>query len=84
MIAQQGQPRLSEDERGLLTLLAAGLTDDAAALHLEWSRRTVERKLHSTMAKLGARSRLDLGYRLARARLLDDAEVQSLRKRRRD
>lgn len=75
---------MSEDERGLLTLLAAGLTDDATALRLQWSRRTVERRLQSAMAKLGARSRLDLGYRLARARLLDDAEVESLRQGQRD
>jgi DNA-binding NarL/FixJ family response regulator len=79
-MAQGQPPGLSEDERGLLTLLAAGLTDDAAAQRLQWSRRTVERRLFSAMEKLGARSRLDLGYQIGRVRLLDDVEVESVRK----
>jgi DNA-binding CsgD family transcriptional regulator len=54
---------ISEDDRRLLALLAAGLTDEAAGARLGMSRRTVVRRVQHLMALCGARSRLQLGWR---------------------
>lgn len=54
---------ISEDDRTLLALLAAGLTDEAAGARLGLSRRTVVRRVQQLMAACGARSRLQLGWR---------------------
>jgi DNA-binding NarL/FixJ family response regulator len=45
------------DTRNLLTLLAAGLTDDAIARSLGWSSRTTQRRLQRLMITLGASTR---------------------------
>ncbi|MGW5365555.1 TrmB family transcriptional regulator [Actinopolymorpha pittospori] len=54
---------LTELDRSLLSLLAAGLTDEAAAVRLRVSRRTVVRRVQHLMIAAGARSRLQLGWR---------------------
>jgi predicted transcriptional regulator len=54
---------ISEDDRKLLALLAAGLTDEAAGARLGMSRRTVVRRVQHLMAVCDARSRLQLGWR---------------------
>jgi predicted transcriptional regulator len=54
---------ISADDRTLLALLAAGLTDEAAGARLGLSRRTVVRRVQQLMAACGARSRLQLGWR---------------------
>jgi len=53
-----------------LTLLVTGLTDEAVARRLEVSRRTVQRMVRSLMDAAGARSRMQLGHRAARAGLV--------------
>ena len=54
---------LTELDRSLLSLLVAGLTDEAAAVRLRVSRRTVVRRVQQLMIAAGARSRLQLGWR---------------------
>jgi DNA-binding CsgD family transcriptional regulator len=54
---------ISEEDRKLLALLAAGLTDEAAGARLGMSRRTVVRRVQHLMAACDARSRLQLGWR---------------------
>ena len=50
-----------EETRNLLTLLAAGLTDDAIARSLGWSSRTTQRRLPRLMTTLGASTRFQAG-----------------------
>jgi predicted transcriptional regulator len=50
-----------DDTRNLLTLLAAGLTDDAIARSLGWSSRTTQRRLQRLMTTLGASTRFQAG-----------------------
>ncbi|MDX8143327.1 LuxR C-terminal-related transcriptional regulator [Lentzea sp. BCCO 10_0061] len=61
--AQNG---LSEQERTVLRLLAAGATDDAAAARLGTSARSVRRVMAGVMGRLGARSRFQAGQLAAR------------------
>lgn len=56
---------LTDRERDLLRLLAAGATDDAAADRLEVSVRTVRRLMSGLMDRLGARSRFMAGAKAA-------------------
>lgn len=51
-------------DRQLLSLLVAGLTDEAAGARLGMSRRTVVRRVHNMMAATGAQSRIQLGWRI--------------------
>ena len=63
----------TEDElRMLEALVRTGSTDETVAARLGLSARTLSRRLDSVMAKLGARSRLQAGYRLAQAGWLGD------------
>ncbi|HEX6684671.1 MAG TPA: helix-turn-helix transcriptional regulator [Candidatus Limnocylindrales bacterium] len=55
-------PALDEQDRSVLSLLVAGLTDDAVGARLGMSRRTVARKVHRLMSETGAHSRLQLGW----------------------
>jgi predicted transcriptional regulator len=54
---------IADDDRRLLSLLVAGLTDEAAGARLGMSRRTVVRRVRDLMAATGSRSRLQLGWR---------------------
>jgi DNA-binding CsgD family transcriptional regulator len=56
---------LSPQERKLLKLLAAGLTDEGAGRQLGLSQRTVRRMMADLMERLGARGRFDAGRRAA-------------------
>lgn len=64
-----GQPvsdgGLTEDERTLTRLLAAGMKDEAVARHLEVSLRTLRRRVSDLQERLGAASRFQLGMRAA-------------------
>lgn len=62
----------TRDERRLMRLLAEGVTDEVAAEKLGWSRRTLDRRLKSSMEKLGAGSRLQAGVLLAQAGWLEE------------
>ncbi|TWD74709.1 sugar-specific transcriptional regulator TrmB [Kribbella amoyensis] len=53
---------MSADDRHLLSLLVAGLTDEAAGARLGISRRTVARRVQLLMEQTNSRSRLQLGW----------------------
>jgi sugar-specific transcriptional regulator TrmB/DNA-binding CsgD family transcriptional regulator len=53
---------ISADDRHLLSLLVAGLTDEAAGVRLGLSRRTVVRRVQILMERTRSRSRLQLGW----------------------
>ncbi|MEU5163485.1 helix-turn-helix transcriptional regulator [Streptomyces sp. NPDC020875] len=57
---------LSEQDRTVLTLLAAGYTDETVAKRLRVSHRTARRLATRLMERLGARSRFEAGVRAAR------------------
>lgn len=65
-------PRLEPVEQRLLTLLAAGLTDDAITRKLGVSRRTFFRYLERLQAQAGASSRFQLGMHAVRDGWLRD------------
>lgn len=62
------------DEVRLMALLVTGMTDEDGAARLGWTRRTLRRRLKSAMEKLGATSRLQAGYEVARVGWLEDRE----------
>jgi sugar-specific transcriptional regulator TrmB/DNA-binding CsgD family transcriptional regulator len=53
---------ISADDRHLLSLLVAGLTDEAVGARLGMSRRTVVRRVQVLMERTNSRSRLQLGW----------------------
>jgi DNA-binding NarL/FixJ family response regulator len=57
---------LSPEDRQLLSLLLAGLTDEAIATHFRVSVRTVQRKVHALMDVANVRTRMQLGWEAAR------------------
>ena len=57
---------LTPDDRGLLSLLLAGLTDRAIAGHLKVSVRTVERRIRALMDAAHVRTRTQLAWEAAR------------------
>ncbi|MEV8373235.1 LuxR C-terminal-related transcriptional regulator [Kribbella sp. NPDC056861] len=57
---------LTDDQRLLLTLLAAGLTDESIARQLGVSERTVGRRLSRLQMMLGVNSRFQLGVQVTR------------------
>jgi DNA-binding CsgD family transcriptional regulator len=57
-----GDPTISAEDRQLLSLLVAGLTDEAAGARLGISRRTVVRRVRQLMERTNSRSRLQLGW----------------------
>lgn len=61
-----GSAEPSEETRRLLSLLAAGFTDDAIARDLGVSDRTVHRRVSRLLELLGARTRFQLGLQAAR------------------
>ncbi|SIM72197.1 helix-turn-helix domain-containing protein [Micromonospora cremea] len=54
---------ISHEDRKLLSLLVAGMTDETAGARLGMSRRTVVRRMQHLMETAGAQSRLQLGWR---------------------
>lgn len=54
----------------LLTLLTAGMTDDAIARQLQVSARTVQRRVSELMEELGARNRFQAGVQAVRRGLI--------------
>jgi len=53
---------LDDQDRAVLSLLVAGLTDDAVGARLGMSRRTIARRVQRLMTETGAHSRLQLGW----------------------
>ncbi|HET7306993.1 MAG TPA: helix-turn-helix domain-containing protein [Gammaproteobacteria bacterium] len=62
------ESELSEEIRGLISLLAAGLNDKTIAYDLDISKRTFERRIAELMGILNARTRFQTGW-LAALRL---------------
>lgn len=60
------RPDCGESERTLLPFLVAGLTDAEIAAKLDWSHRTVRRRIKDLMASLGATTRFRAGYEAVR------------------
>ncbi|MFC4472332.1 response regulator transcription factor [Streptomyces xiangluensis] len=58
-----GDGELTEGERTLIRLLAAGMKDEAVARHLGVSLRTLRRRVSELQERLGAASRFQLGVR---------------------
>ncbi len=67
-------PQPTPDELALLRLMAAGFTDDIVAQKLGLTGRTLRRRLRSAMDKLGASSRFEAGFKLARSGWLDESD----------
>lgn len=61
---------LSEQDRTILTLMAAGATDDTIARRLQLSRRTVVRRIAALLDRLGATTRFQAGAQAAKRGLL--------------
>jgi DNA-binding CsgD family transcriptional regulator len=61
---------LAEADRRLLSLLLAGLTDEAIAAHMGVSVRTVERKARALMDTAHVRTRVQLAWEAARQKWL--------------
>ncbi|MEH1163980.1 helix-turn-helix domain-containing protein [Micromonospora sp. CPCC 205539] len=64
---------ISAEDRALLSLLVAGMTDETAGARLGLSRRTVVRRMQHLMRTAGAQSRLQLGWRARERGWLPDA-----------
>lgn len=65
--ARAGPPALTPREREVFELLIEGLSNEAIALRLQRSERTIEQHVSSVLAKSGARSRVELIATTARA-----------------
>jgi len=65
----QGSP-ITPDDRRLLSLLVAGLTDQAIADHFHLSSRTVERRVRALMDTVHVRTRTQLAWEAARQKWL--------------
>jgi DNA-binding CsgD family transcriptional regulator len=65
---------LSPEDKQLLSLLLAGLTDEAIAAHFRVSVRTVQRKVHALMEVANVRTRMQLAWEAARQDWLLSAE----------
>lgn len=59
-----GEP-LSEQDRAIIGLMAAGVTDDVIARRLRLSRRTVVRRVAALLDRLGATTRFQAGVQAA-------------------
>ncbi|MFI9612390.1 helix-turn-helix domain-containing protein [Streptomyces sp. NPDC052023] len=64
--AQTDPTALTADDRHLLSLMVAGLTDHAIAGQLGISRRTVQRRIQGLMSLAGVATRMQLGWHAAR------------------
>ncbi|MBB4909524.1 helix-turn-helix transcriptional regulator [Actinophytocola algeriensis] len=63
--AAEPSVRLSDRDRTIITLMAAGLTDEAIARRLRLSRRTVVRRITALLDRLGATTRFQAGVQAA-------------------
>jgi sugar-specific transcriptional regulator TrmB len=60
-------PTLADLDQKIVTLLLAGLTDRSIATQLQLSMRTVQRRVRTLMDTANVRTRLQLGWQLARS-----------------
>ncbi|WP_203821405.1 helix-turn-helix domain-containing protein [Paractinoplanes ferrugineus] len=66
-----GGRSLDESDARIVGLLMTGLTDEAVAAHLGTSLRTVQRRVRHLMEVTGGRTRMQLGFHVARLGWLD-------------
>ncbi|GAA2615728.1 hypothetical protein Adu01nite_31970 [Paractinoplanes durhamensis] len=66
-----GASALDELDSRIVSLLMTGLTDEAVAAHLGTSLRTVQRRVRHLMEMTGGRTRMQLGFHVARLGWLD-------------
>ncbi|GAA1728629.1 LuxR family transcriptional regulator [Isoptericola hypogeus] len=71
----QGAP--SAEERELLTMLAAGLKDEAIARHLDVHVATARRRISALLVRLGAATRFQAGLQAARRGWFVDEAIVS-------
>jgi DNA-binding NarL/FixJ family response regulator len=64
--AAAGRPEISDEDRRLLTLLAAGVKDDAIGRQLGLSVRTMRRRVRRLLDLLDARTRFQAGIEATR------------------
>jgi DNA-binding CsgD family transcriptional regulator len=69
---------LSDEDRELLSLLLAGMSDEAIAMHRQLSVRTVQRKVHALMDAANVRTRMQLAWEAAHRRWLADGDAPRL------
>ncbi|MER6990145.1 helix-turn-helix transcriptional regulator [Saccharopolyspora hirsuta] len=67
---EREQDQLSDRDRAIITLMAAGATDEAIARRLDLSRRTVVRRIAALLDQLGATTRFQAGVQAAKRGLL--------------
>jgi DNA-binding CsgD family transcriptional regulator len=67
-----GHDSPSETERALLSLLAAGQTDQSIAQSLGWHERTAHRRLREMIKRLDSATRFQAGYQAVRRGWLTD------------
>lgn len=67
---------IAGEERELVSLLVAGVSDKAIASRLGVSIRTVQRRVSDLMEQTGAHSRMQLAWQVARRGWLDDPRGQ--------
>lgn len=63
----EADPRLGAEDRHLISMLLAGLSDQAIAHRMNLSSRTLHRRIKRLMDVAGADTRLQLGWHAARA-----------------
>ena len=66
-------------DRKILSLLLAGLTDDAVARTLGLGTRTVQRRIRALMDQFGAQTRLQRGWAVSQQGVLDPPEAHRTR-----
>ena len=69
--AVAGTPALDALDARIVSLLMTGLTDEAVATHLGTSLRTVQRRVRQLMERTGGRTRMQLGFHVAKHGWLD-------------
>lgn len=67
-----GPGGVSGDDRELLSLLVAGVSDKAIASRLRVSNRTVQRRISDLMTRTGAQTRMQLAWQVAERHWLSD------------
>lgn len=67
LVETEPAPGVDDDDRRILVLLLAGLTDASVAGQLNLSMRTVQRRVRDLMDLAGVHTRMQLGWHAARA-----------------
>ncbi|MEV6823365.1 LuxR C-terminal-related transcriptional regulator [Amycolatopsis sp. NPDC051102] len=74
-----GEPRLSKQEKRVLTLVTAGLSNRKIAERLDISDKTAKNYVHTVLLKLGAATRTEAAFTALCQRLVDPEECHRAR-----